>query len=229
MIMEKSILIVEDEIRMRSLLTDYFKREGYRIFQADNGVMGLDIFQTSEINLVILDIMMPEMDGFTLCKNIRKTSDVPIIILTARSEEDDKLLGYELGADDYITKPFSPRILVAKAKALLKRSEASAGSSSEGVIDIGGLVINELSHEVHINKESIYLSPKEFDLLLYFIKNKGIALTREKLLDNVWGYTYDGDLRTVDTHIKRLREKLQGKADLISTVRGSGYKFEVKE
>lgn len=225
--MDKSILIVEDELRMRSLLADYFRREGFKIFQADNGVMGLDIFHTNNINLVILDVMMPEMNGFTLCENIRKSSNVPIIILTAKSEEDDKLLGYNLGADDYVTKPFSPRILVAKAKVLLKRSEPPS-RINEGVLSFEDMVINELSHDVHIGKKSIALSPKEFDLLLYLVKNKGIALSREKLLDNVWGYSYDGDLRTVDTHIKRLREKLNEKADLISTIRGSGYKFEVK-
>lgn len=229
--MKKNILIVEDEMRMRSLLSDYFKREDYRVLQADNGEMGLEIFSSEAVDLVILDIMMPKMDGFSLCRHIRESSYVPIIILTAKSEEEDKLLGYELGADDYVTKPFSPKVLVAKAKALLKRMDSTSAllTDSDGVVSFDGLVVNELSHDVQIHKESIYLSPKEFDLLIYLIKNRNIALSREKLLDNVWGYTYDGDLRTVDTHIKRLREKLKDKADLILTVRGSGYKFEVRE
>lgn len=224
--MEESILIVEDEERMRKLISAYLKKDGYKTLEAKDGSEAIKIFNSEEITLIILDIMMPLIDGFDVCKYIRKNSGVPIIILTAKAEEDDKLLGYELGADDYITKPFSPKILVAKTKALLKRYH---GESESNNIDFHGISINELSHEVKIDNNEIYLSPKEFDLLLYFIKNRGIVLSRNKILDGVWGMDYYGDLRTVDTHIKRLREKLMDKAHLISTVRGSGYKLEVKK
>ncbi|WP_032121533.1 response regulator transcription factor [Clostridium amazonitimonense] len=228
--MEKTILIVEDELRMRLLLRDYFKKEGFKVLEAENGLTALSIFKNekSHINLIILDIMMPLMDGFTFCKSIREISYVPIIILTAKSDEEDKLLGYELGADDYVTKPFSPKILVAKAKALLKRSD-SLNSIEKNNEEFDGLVINTLSHEVYLDEEEIYLTPKEYDLLIYLVENKGIALNRDKILDNVWGIDYFGDPRTVDTNIKRLREKLKNKSYLISTVRGSGYKFEVKK
>ncbi|MDF2505125.1 response regulator transcription factor [Clostridium sp.] len=226
--MEESILIVEDEERMRKLIDAYLKKEGYKTFEAKDGVEAVRIFDSNKVTLIILDIMMPVMDGFNVCKYIRKNSNVPIIMLTAKSEEEDKLLGYEFGADDYITKPFSPKVLVAKVKALLKRyyPDASLNNTS---MNFDGVNINELSHEVTINGTEIYLSPKEYDLLLYFIKNKGIVLSRNKILDSVWGMDYYGDLRTVDTHIKRLREKLIDKAYLISTVRGSGYKLEVKK
>jgi two-component system, OmpR family, response regulator ResD len=226
--MNETVLIVEDEERMRNLLYAYFNKENYLVLTAENGVKALELFKNHSVNLVILDIMMPLMDGFTVCTEMRKSSDVPIIILTAKSEEEDKLLGYELGADDYITKPFSPRVLVAKGKALLKRV-GSAHSEASDSVSYDGLMINEASHEVSIDGREIYLSPTEFQLLLYFIKNKGIALTRDVILDAVWGVDYYGDLRTVDTHVKRLREKLQNKASLISTVRGSGYKFEVRK
>lgn len=225
--MSKAILIIEDEQRMRSLLSDYLKKEGYISIEASNGLEGVKTFTSNSVDLVILDIMMPYMDGWEVCKNIRKTSNVPIILLTAKSEDDDKLLGYELGADDYVTKPFSPKVLVAKVKALLKRIEMQNQTSNE-VINIEGLLIDEPSHEVKINDNNIVLTPKEYDLLLYLVKNKGIALTRDQILDNVWGMDYYGDTRTVDTNIKRLREKLGEKSDLITTIRGSGYKFEVK-
>lgn len=218
------ILIVEDEIRMRILIKDYFKKEGFQILEASNGKEGLEVFKDTLVDLVILDIMMPLMDGFTLCKSIRAVSNVPIILLTAKSEEEDKLLGYELGADDYISKPFSPKILVAKSKALLKRSQTSQ-SSNEHIIIIDNLKINKLSHEVSLNDTLINLTPKEFDFLIFLSENKGISLSRENILDKVWGYDYDGDIRTVDTTIKRLREKLLDSSYLISTVRGSGYKF----
>jgi two-component system, OmpR family, response regulator ResD len=225
--MGKAILIIEDEQRMRSLLSDYLKKEGYISIEASNGLEGVKTFASNSVDLVILDIMMPYMDGWEVCKNIRKTSNVPIILLTAKSEDDDKLLGYELGADDYVTKPFSPKVLVAKVKALLKRIEMQNQTSNE-IINIEGLLIDEPSHEVKIYDNSIELTPKEYDLLLYLVKNKGIALTRDQILDNVWGIDYYGDTRTVDTNIKRLREKLGEKSDLITTIRGSGYKFEVK-
>ncbi|MFT8315847.1 MAG: response regulator transcription factor [Clostridium sp.] len=225
--MKESILIVEDEERMRKLIDAYLKKEGYKTLEAKDGVEAVRVFDSNEVTLIILDIMMPLMDGFNVCKYIRKNSNVPIIILTARSEEEDKLLGYELGADDYVTKPFSPKILVAKAKALLKRYYPDNDHNNSNM-SLDGVIINELSHEVTIDNKEIYLSPKEYDLLLYFIKNKGIVLSRNKILDVVWGVDYYGDLRTVDTHIKRLREKLMDKAYLIATVRGSGYKLEVK-
>lgn len=218
------ILIVEDEIRMRILIKDYFKKEGFQILEASNGKDGLEVFKNNLVDLVILDVMMPLMDGFTLCKNIREVSDVPIILLTAKSEEEDKLLGYELGTDDYVTKPFSPKVLVAKAKALLKRSQNSS-SSSDHIITIDNLTINKLSHEVSLNDELINLTPKEFDLLIFLSENRDISLSRENILDKVWGYDYDGDIRTVDTTVKRLREKLLNSSYLISTVRGSGYKL----
>ncbi|AGK97997.1 response regulator transcription factor [Clostridium pasteurianum] len=225
--MKENILIVEDEERMRKLIDAYLKKEGYKTLEAKDGVEAVRVFDSNKVTLIILDIMMPLMDGFNVCKYIRKNSNVPIIILTAKSEEEDKLLGYELGADDYVTKPFSPKILVAKAKALLKRYYPEDNSNISNM-NLDGVTINELSHEVTIDDKEIYLSPKEYDLLLYFIKNKGIVLSRNKILDIVWGIDYYGDLRTVDTHIKRLREKLMDKAYLIATVRGSGYKLEVK-
>lgn len=224
--MNKTILIVEDEYRMRHLLNDYFKKEGFSIVEAEDGEDALSKFN-EKIDLIVLDIMLPNLDGWTVCKTIRKSSRVPIIMLTAKSEEDDKLYGYELGADDYMTKPFSPKVLVAKVKALLKRVDGIDGDDS--IIEIGDLKISQDAHEVTNNGEYLNLSPKEFDLLIYLVKNKGIALSREKILDNIWGYDYFGDPRTVDTHIKRLREKLGDNDKYIGTVRGSGYKFEVKK
>lgn len=225
---DNTVLIVEDEERMRKLLRDYFKKSGFSVLEGENGIKALEVFKNNKVDLVILDIMMPYMDGWTVCTKIRQSSQVPIIMLTAKSEEEDKLLGYELGADDYVTKPFSPKILVAKAKAILKRSSLKDEERGE-IKNFNGLEINELSHEVKINGKEIQLSPKEYDLLLYFADNEGIALSRDVILDKVWGFDYYGGLRTVDTHIKRLREKLKDKADYIVTVRGSGYKFEVKK
>jgi DNA-binding response OmpR family regulator len=224
--MNKTILLVEDEIRIRFLLRDYFHKENFNVLEASNGREALEIFSNNIIDLIILDIMMPEVDGFTVCKAIREISTLPIILLTAKSEEEDKLLGYDLGADDYVTKPFSPKVLVAKVKALLKRTDSHKDLS---IINYNGLKINKLSHEVIVDDKEINLSPKEFDLLLFLVSNEGIALTRDKILDNVWGVDYYGDIRTVDTNIKRLREKLLSKSEYISTVRGSGYKFEVKD
>lgn len=226
--MDKSILLVEDEKRMRILLSDYLKKEGFKYLEASNGIEAIDLFNKEKVDLVVLDIMMPFMDGWELCKAIRKISDVPIIILTARSEEEDKLLGYDIGADDYVTKPFSPKVLVAKIKVLLKRSEVYKDNNSTSM-DINGLYIDELSHRVTVDGEEIILSPKEYELLIYLVKNSGIALTRNQILDNVWGIDYYGDTRTVDTNIKRLREKLKDKAYLITTIRGSGYRFEVQK
>ncbi|AKA67458.1 response regulator transcription factor [Clostridium scatologenes] len=223
--MNKTILIVDDEERMRFLIDAYLKKEGFNVLQAENGKDALKIFKGNIVELVVLDIMMPVMDGWTTCKEIRKISQVPVIMLTAKAEDEDQILGFELGTDNYVTKPFSPKLLVAKVKALLKRAYPDE-SNQDNFFD--GLYINEKAHETKVNDEDIYLSPKEFELLSYFVKNKGMVLSREQILDSVWGMDYYGDLRTVDTHIKRLREKLGEKAYLISTVRGTGYKFETK-
>ncbi|MBS4804282.1 MAG: response regulator transcription factor [Clostridium sp.] len=224
--MKKNILIIEDETRIRFLLRDYFFKEGFNIIEASDGDEGINYFMNSKVDLVILDIMMPRVDGITVLEMIRKVSKVPVILLTAKGQEEDKLFGYEMGADDYMTKPFSPKVLVAKVKALLKRTSEESFSSEN---DYNGLTINKLSHEVKINNEIINLSPKEFELLSYLADNEGIALSRDNILDNVWGLDYYGDLRTVDTNIKRLREKLGEKSTYIITVRGSGYRFEAKK
>jgi DNA-binding response OmpR family regulator len=223
--MKKSILIVEDELRIRFLLRDYLIKEDYNVLEASNGEEGLYIFSTQKIDLVLLDIMMPIMDGLTMLEKLRDVSTVPVILLTAKGEEEDKLQGYDVGADDYITKPFSPKVLIAKVKALLKRTRDDLDSSFQ---DFNGLTINKLSHEVKIDGVEIILSPKEYELLVYLITNDGIALSRDNILDNVWGIDYYGDIRTVDTNVKRLREKLGEKASYIITVRGSGYKFEAR-
>ncbi|WP_297434947.1 response regulator transcription factor [uncultured Clostridium sp.] len=225
--MNKNILIVEDELRIRILLRDYFRKGGFNILEASDGEEALRNFSENNIDIVILDIMMPKINGFDVCKTIRSVSNIPIVLLTAREEEEDKLHGYELGADDYVTKPFSPKVLVAKVNALLKRTENI--NINKNLSDFDGLKINKLSHEVALDENILALSPKEYDLLLYLTSNKGIALSRDKILDNVWGYDYFGDIRTVDTNIKRLREKLLHKSSYITTVRGSGYKFEVKD
>jgi DNA-binding response OmpR family regulator len=224
--MKKNILLIEDETRIRFLLKDYFFKEGFNIIEASDGDEGLNYFISSKVDLVILDIMMPKVDGITVLEMIRKVSTVPVILLTAKGQEEDKLFGYEMGADDYMTKPFSPKVLIAKVKALLKRTSEDTFSSTN---DYNGLAINKLSHEVKINDEIINLSPKEFELLTYLSDNEGIALSRDTILDNVWGLDYYGDLRTVDTNIKRLREKLGDKASYIVTVRGSGYRFEAQK
>ena len=223
--MKKSILIVEDELRIRFLLRDYFLKEDFIVYEAENGEEALKSFKENKKYIIILDIMMPIMDGLTVLEKIRQVSTLPVILLTAKSQEDDKLEGYEYGADDYMTKPFSPKVLVAKVKALLKRTRTDIDSSLQ---DFNGLVINKLSKEVKVNDKILSLSPKEYDLLIYLTSNESIALSRDNILDHVWGMDYYGDIRTVDTNVKRLREKLGTKASYIVTVRGSGYKFEVK-
>lgn len=220
-----NILIAEDEERLRKLIGKYLKNEGYNIFEASNGKEAIQIFEEEAIDLVILDVMMPLVDGWHTCKTIRKISNVPIIMLTARSEEDDKILGFELGVDDYVTKPFSTRELLARVKALLKRSGKTEAKEE---LNIGSLVIKTPSRTVEAQGEEIALSPKEYDLLLYFTDHPNRALSREQILNRVWGYDFFGDGRTVDTVIKRLRKKLGDEGERIQTVRSIGYLFEVE-
>ncbi|HBC95750.1 MAG TPA: DNA-binding response regulator [Clostridium sp.] len=224
--MSRTILMVDDEERMRVLIEAYLKHEGLNVILAENGRDALEKFKNNHVDLVVLDIMMPIMDGWATCRELRKISNIPIIMLTARAEDEDQLLGFQLGTDSYVTKPISPKILVAKIKALLKRVYDEDSTVKKNIY--GGIFIDKEGHEVKVDGKSVYLSPKEFELLYYLIKNKDIVLSREKILDSVWGLDYCGDLRTVDTHVKRLREKLGAKAYLITTVRGIGYKFEVK-
>jgi DNA-binding response OmpR family regulator len=226
-LLKETILIVDDEERMRKLISAYLKKENFNVLEAENGHEAINIFKSNKVHLIILDIMMPVMDGWTVCKELRKTSNVPIVLLTAKSEDDDKLLGFELGTDHYVTKPFNARLLIAKIKSIIRRTYYSETTVKKELY-FDGVSIDELSHRVSIDGTPIYLSPKEYDILLYFAINKDIVLSREKLLDYIWGIDFFGDLRTVDSHIKRLREKLGDKSHLISTVRGTGYKFEVK-
>ena len=225
--MEKiKILIVDDESRMRKLVKDFLGREGYLVREAGDGMEALEIFyEEKDIALIILDVMMPRMDGWQTCREIRQSSQVPIIMLTARSEEHDELQGFELGVDEYISKPFSPKILVARVEAILRRSHAIGTGD---VIDAGGIMIDKAAHQVKIDDTEIDLSFKEFELLAYFVENQGIALSREKILNNVWNYDYFGDARTIDTHVKKLRSQLGDKGNYIKTIWGMGYKFEVE-
>lgn len=218
-----NILVVDDEVLIREVIKEYLKLEGFNVYEADNGIEAINVIKRNNIDLVIMDIMMPKMDGYTACKEIKKIKDVSFIMLSARSEEYDKLIGFDLGIDDYVTKPFSPKELVARVKAIIKRN-----SRKENLI-IEGIKIDDLAHEVYIDNKLIELTPKEYDLLKYLIENKNIALSRENLLSNIWGYDFYGDDRTVDTHIKTLRARLGKYRDLIKTVRGMGYKIEYKE
>ena len=219
------ILVVDDESRMRKLVKDFLQREGYSVLEAGDGMEAMDIFYEQKIDLVILDVMMPRMDGWQTCREIRRDSTVPIIMLTARSEERDELQGFELGVDEYISKPFSPKILVARVGALLKRIY---GTDAEEKMEAGGIELDKAAHQVQVDGKSIDLSYKEFELLTYFLENQGIALSREKILNNVWNYDYFGDSRTIDTHVKKLRNKLGDKGNYIKTIWGMGYKFEVE-
>lgn len=225
--MNKTILVVDDEESIRKLLAAYLGRENYNVLQASNGVEALNKLKSNEIHLVLLDIMMPIMDGFEALKLIRKDYEVPVIMISAKGEEEDKLLAFGIGVDNYETKPFSPKLLVAKVNALIKRTYGE--EKEEDVYEFNGLCINEKAHNVTVDKESLSLTPTEFSLLMYFVKNKDIVLTREQILDGVWGYNFIGDFRVVDTSVKRLREKLKEKSKYIQTVRGFGYKFEVKD
>lgn len=220
------ILVVDDESRMRKLLKDFLEREGYRVIEAADGLEAMERFyEDKEIALLILDVMMPNMDGWQVCREVRQSSKVPIIMLTARSEERDELQGFELGVDEYISKPFSPKILVARAEAILRRAHAL---DAEQTLNAGGISVDKSAHQVKIDGTETELSYKEFELLTYFIENQGIALSREKILNNVWNYDYFGDARTIDTHVKKLRSKLGGKGNYIKTIWGMGYKFEVE-
>ncbi|MBO4412028.1 MAG: response regulator transcription factor [Lachnospiraceae bacterium] len=221
---EIKILVVDDEERMRRLLRDFLGRKGYTILEAGDGEKALELFfQEKGIALVILDVMMPKLDGWGVLKEIRQYSKVPVIMLTAKGEEQDELQGFKLGADDYVPKPFSLKVLGARIDAILKRYNVV----SEEMLEAGGIVIDKNAHTVKIDGEEIDLSFKEFELLTYFVENQGIALSREKILNNVWNYDYFGDARTIDTHVKKLRSKMRDKQDYIHTVWGIGYKFEV--
>ena len=217
------ILVVDDESRLRKLVRDFLVRNDYDVVEAENGQEALDLFfKDKDVDLIILDVMMPKVDGWEVCREIRQYSEVPIIMLTAKGSERDELLGFELGVDEYISKPFSPKILVARVGAILKRVVGE-----EETIEIGGITIDRTAHQVEMDGETIDLSFKEFELLTYFVTNKGVALSREKILNNVWNYDYFGDDRTIDTHVKKLRSKLGDKGKYIKTIWGLGYKFEV--
>lgn len=220
------ILVVDDEARMRKLVKDFLTVKGFSVVEAADGEEAVDLFfEQKDIALILLDVMMPKMDGWEVCKTLRKYSQVPIIMLTARGEERDELQGFNLGVDEYISKPFSPKILVARVEAILRRSKAV----STDVTEIGGICIDKAAHQVTIDGKNIDLSYKEFELLTYFAENQGLALSREKILNNVWNYDYFGDARTIDTHVKKLRSKMGEKGDYIKTIWGMGYKFEVSE
>lgn len=218
------VLVVDDEARMRKLVKDFLTVKGFRVIEAENGEEAVDIFfEQKDIALILLDVMMPKMDGWEVCKTIRQYSQVPIIMLTARSEERDELQGFQLGVDEYISKPFSPKILVARVEAILRRTKQANVDAS----DVGGIRIDKAAHQVTIDGEPIELSYKEFELLTYFVENQGLALSREKILNHVWNYDYFGDARTIDTHVKKLRSKMGEKGEYIKTIWGMGYKFEV--
>ena len=226
--MEKiKILVVDDESRMRKLVKDFLEKKNFRVLEAGDGEEAMDIFyEEKDIALLILDVMMPKMDGWEVCREIRKNSKVPIIMLTARGDERDELLGFDLGVDEYISKPFSPKILVARVEAILRRTGQDTGND---VLSAGGIVIDKSAHQASVDGKPMELSFKEFELLTYFLENQGIALSREKILNSVWNYDYFGDARTIDTHVKKLRSKMGEKGEYIKTVWGMGYKFEVDE
>ena len=224
---KRKILVVDDESRMRKLVRDFLTKQGFEVLEAGDGEAALDIFyKDKESALLILDVMMPKMDGWQVCREIRSHSKVPIIMLTARGDERDELLGFELGVDEYISKPFSPKILVARVEAILRRTSQT---DEDGVLRAGGVEISKISHIASIDGVPMELSYKEFELLAYFMENQGIALSREKILNSVWNYDYFGDARTIDTHVKKLRSKMGEKGEYIKTIWGMGYKFEVGE
>lgn len=221
------ILVVDDESRMRKLVKDFLTKKGFTVIETGDGEEAVDkFFEVKDIALIILDVMMPKMDGWQVCREIRQYSKVPIIMLTAKSDEKDELQGFDLGVDEYITKPFSPKILVARVEAILRRSNVLA---ADDTMEAGGIELNKAAHEVLIDGKSVELSYKEFELLAYFMSNQGVALSRERILNNVWNYDYFGDARTIDTHVKKLRSKLGAKGEYIKTIWGMGYKFEVDQ
>ncbi|HIT59872.1 MAG TPA: response regulator transcription factor [Candidatus Fimousia stercorigallinarum] len=223
---ELKVLVVDDESRIRKLVKDFLNKKGYQVLEAADGEEAVDIFfSDNTINLLILDVMMPKMDGWEVVKEVRKVSKVPIIMLTARGQEQDELLGFDLGVDEYISKPFSPKILVARVEAILRRSM----QLQEDVLEEGGITMDITAHRVIVDGKDIELSYKEFELLAYFMRNKNVALSRENILNHVWNYDYFGDARTIDTHVKKLRSKLGKKGELIKTIWGMGYKFEVAD
>ena len=224
--MEKlKVLVVDDESRMRKLVRDFLVKKDFIVLEAEDGAQAVDIFfSTKDISLIILDVMMPKMDGWQVCREIREMSDVPIIMLTAKSDERDELLGFDLGVDEYISKPFSPKILVARVEAILRRSNLL---NDDSIITAGEITLNKSAHEVTVAGKPVELSFKEFELLNYFMDNQGLALSREKILNSVWNYDYFGDARTIDTHVKKLRSKLGKQGDYIKTIWGMGYKFQV--
>ncbi|MDD6627988.1 MAG: response regulator transcription factor [Lachnospiraceae bacterium] len=220
------VLVVDDESRMRKLVKDFLVKSNYDVVEAEDGQQAVDIFfEQNDIALIILDVMMPRMDGWQVCREIRAYSKVPIIMLTAKSDERDELQGFELGVDEYISKPFSPKILVARVEAILRRTSQV---SADDLLEAGGIRIDKAAHSVTVDGQPIELSYKEFELLTYFVENKGIALSREKILNSVWNYDYFGDARTIDTHVKKLRSKMGAKGDMIKTIWGMGYKFEAE-
>ena len=222
----KTILIADDESRIRKLVKDYLNQKGYLVLEAENGQQAVQLLKkTPSISLVILDIMMPVMDGYEACREIRRFSQVPVLMLTAKGEESDELEGFDCGADDYIAKPFSPRILTARVDAILRRKE----EAPQGTLEAGGIRVDVAAHQVFSGEQLLELSGKEFELLEYFLRNRGIALTRESILSQVWNFEFFGDSRTIDTHVKKLRAKLGEKGDYIKTIWGLGYKFEVNE
>lgn len=221
------ILVVDDESRMRKLVRDFLIKKDFEVLEAGDGEEALDLFyRDKEIALIILDVMMPKMNGWDVCREVRETSKLPIIMLTAKGDESDELQGFELGVDEYISKPFSPKILVARVEAILRRSNKDVIRKK---VDVGGILIDQEAHLVTVDNERVDLSFKEFELLTYFIENEGIALSREKILNHVWNYDYFGDARTIDTHVKKLRNKLGEKGEYIKTIWGMGYKFEMEE
>lgn len=224
--MDKCILIVDDESRMRKLIKDFLTAKGYCILEAEDGEKALQVFEqnSEKIDLILLDVMMPKLDGWSVLRQIRQTSQIPIIMLTARGEEQDELFGFELGVDEYISKPFSPKILVARVEAILKRT----GKNEKEIKDLGGIQIDKEGRTVSVDGKPIELSLREYELLLYLVQNENIALSRDKILNNVWNYDYYGDTRTIDSHVKKIRHKLGKKGKYIKTIRGIGYKFEVK-
>ena len=218
------ILVVDDESRMRKLVSDFLIKKDFEVLEAADGEEAVDIFfENKDIALIILDVMMPKMDGWAVCREVRQHSKVPIIMLTAKADEQDELLGFNLGVDEYIAKPFSPKILVARVEAILRRTTSHGNNE---LLEADGIVVDKTAHIVHVDGEEIELSFKEFELLTYFIENTGIALSREKILNSVWNYDYFGDARTIDTHVKKLRSKMGAKGDKIKTIWGMGYKFE---